>query len=100
MPHRKGRPKTPGSGRKKGIPNKVTESIKRLMLETIFPEARIISEFEFFLTHPDPHLRWKAVELGLAYGFGKPIMPIQPAEDAPLLEVNVSAIPKVHERVN
>ena len=88
----KGRAKT--GGRKKGSPNKVTENIKALMLETVFPRDRIVSEFEFFLKHRDPYLRWKAFELGLAYGFGKPALPVKGTENAPPVHIDISAIPR------
>lgn len=96
-PFKKGRAKT--GGRKAGTPNKATESIKNLLNEKL-SEERLGQMWEFFLTHKDLHYRWKAFELANAYLFGKPVMPIQGAEDAPPILINVSAIPKRRERAD
>jgi hypothetical protein len=96
MEYKKGHKKA--GGRKPGTPNKATENIKNL-LNRLLPEDRLEREWEHHLTHKDPHIRWKAFELANVYLFGKPVQPIQGAEDAPPILINVSAIPKKRERV-
>jgi hypothetical protein len=90
--------RTKTGGRKAGTPNKVTDSIKNL-LNRILPEAVLEKNWNFFLTHRDIAYRWKAHELANAYLFGKPVMPISGAEDAPPILINISAIPRKRERV-
>ena len=94
MAFRKGKPKT--GGRKAGTPNKATAEIK-VLLNRLLPEERLASEWERNLKHKDPHIRWKAFELANAYLFGKPVMPIQGAEDAPPVHIDISAIPRRRE---
>lgn len=89
--------KTPGSGRKPGTPNKVTDSIKAL-LNRLLPEKKLAEEWEYHLAHKDPQIRYKTFELANAYLFGKPVMPIQGAEDAPPVHIDISAIPRKRER--
>lgn len=95
MPKPKGVPKT--GGRKKGTPNKATEGIKDL-LAGLFDDAETKKRWLFFLNHRDIAYRWKAFELYNAYRFGKPVMPIQGAEDAPPIHIDISAIPRKRER--
>jgi hypothetical protein len=99
MPKPKGTPKTPGSGRKKGTPNKITDSIKNLLNE-LFPEARLKQLWEYHLKNEVPSTRYRTFEMANHYLFGKPVMPIQGAEDAPPILINVSAIPKRRERAD
>ena len=96
MAFRKGKPKT--GGRKAGTPNKATTEIKAL-LNRLLPEERLANEWERNLKHKDPQIRWKAFELANAYLFGKPVMPIQGADDAPPVHIDISAIPMKRERV-
>lgn len=93
----KKREKTPGSGRKKGTPNKVTDSIKSL-LNRVLPEAELEKQWRFFLKHADPQIRYKTFELANAYMFGKPVMPISGSEDLPPVHIDISAIPRKRER--
>jgi len=91
------RPKTPGSGRKPGTPNKVTDSIKSL-LNRVLPEAELERQWRFFLKHKDLAIRYKSFELANAYLFGKPVMPIAGAEDMPPVHIDISAIPRKRQR--
>ncbi len=84
-------------GRKPGTPNKVTDSIKNL-LNRLLPEERLAREWEYHLKHRDPQIRYKTFELANAYLFGKPVMPIQGAEDAPPVHIDISAIPMKRKR--
>lgn len=84
-------------GRKAGTPNKATQGIKDLLAE-LFDDAALKKKWEHFLNHADPTLRWKAFELYNAYRFGKPVMPISGAEDAPPVMINISAIPRKRKR--
>jgi hypothetical protein len=96
MPFQKGQPKI--AGRKKGTPNKITESIKNL-LNTLLPEEKFAAQWKHHLEHKDPQIRYKTFELANAYLFGKPVMPIQGAENAPPVHIDISAIPMKRERV-
>jgi hypothetical protein len=96
-PFQKGRAKT--GGRKPGVTNKATDSIKNL-LNALLPEEKLAKEWRHHLNHSDPQIRYKTFELANAYLFGKPVMPIQGAEEAPPILINVSAIPKVRERAD
>ncbi len=84
-------------GRKKGTPNKATEGIKDLLAE-LFDDAETKTRWLKFLNHKDPAIEWKAFELYNGYRFGKPVMPIQGAEDAPPVHIDISAIPRKRER--
>jgi hypothetical protein len=53
MPFQKGKAKT--GGRKRGTPNKATESIKNL-LDRVLPEERLEREWNYYLKHADPHI--------------------------------------------
>src|SRR5271168_5639187 len=97
MPQRKGSPKTPGSGRKKGTPNKVTDSIKAL-LNQLFPEERLKKLWEFHLKTEVPSTRYRTFEMANHYLFGKPVMPISGAEDMPPVHIDISAIPRKRKR--
>jgi hypothetical protein len=90
----KGRAKT--GGRSTGTPNKATESIK-ILLNALLPEERLAREWEHHLKHKDPQIRWKTFELANAYLFGKPVIPIQGAGDAPPVHIDISAIPRRRE---
>jgi hypothetical protein len=91
MPFQKGKEKT--GGRQPGTPNKATAEIK-VLLNRLLPEERLAIEWERNLKHKDPRIRWKAFELANAYLFGKPVMPIQGAEDAPPMHIDISSIPR------
>jgi hypothetical protein len=93
---KKGKKKT--GGRTPGTPNKVTDSIKNL-LNRVLPEVELEKQWRFFLSHEDPQIRYKVFELANAYMFGKPVMPIQGAEDAPPIHINLSCIPWKRKRV-
>jgi hypothetical protein len=93
--YKKGRKKT--GGRQPGTPNKATDSIKNL-LNRLLPEERLEREWNFFLKHADPHIRFEAFKLVNSYLFGKPVMPIHGAEDAPPVHIDISAIPRKRER--
>jgi len=84
-------------GRKKGTPNRVTDSIKQL-LNRVLHEEELEKKWRFFLNHDDAHIRYKAFELANAYMFGKPVMPISGAEDLPPVHIDISAIPMKRER--
>lgn len=96
MPKPKGSPKT--GGRKAGTPNKVTDSIKNLLNE-LFPEARLKTLWEYHLKNEVPSTRYRTFEMANHYLFGKPVMPIQGAEDAPPIKIDISAIPRKRKRV-
>jgi hypothetical protein len=59
-------------GRKKGTRNKVTQSIKDLLL-SLLEDSRNRQEWEYWLKHKDPHYRWEAFKLAQFYMFGKPV---------------------------
>lgn len=84
-------------GRKKGTPNKATEGIKDLLAE-LFDDNQTKERWLKFLDHKDHAIRWKAFELYNAYRFGKPVMPISGAEDAPPVHIDISAIPRKRKR--
>ena len=44
-------------GRKAGTPNKSTEGI-RVLLGRVLPDKRLEKEWEHYLKHGDPHLRF------------------------------------------
>jgi hypothetical protein len=94
---KKGRAKT--GGRSAGTPNKATDSIKNL-LNRLLPEERLAAEWEHHLKHKDQTIRWKAFELANAYLFGQPVKPIQGAEDAPPVHIDISAIPRKRKRAD
>jgi len=96
MPKPKGLPKT--GGRKKGTPNKVTDSIKNLLNE-LFPEARLKRLWEYHLKTEVPSTRYRTFEMVNHYLFGKPAMPIIGSEDQPPVHIDISAIPRKRERV-
>jgi hypothetical protein len=91
-----GQPKT--GGRKAGTRNKATADIK-ILLNTLLPEDQLAKEWLYHLRHKDPQIRYKSFELANAYLFGKPVMPIQGAEDAPPVHIDISAIPRTRKRV-
>lgn len=95
MPKPKGLPKT--GGRKKGTPNKITQSIKDLLNE-LFPEERLKKLWEFHLKNEVPGTRYRTFEMANHYLFGKPAMPIIGSEDAPPVHIDISAIPRKRER--
>jgi hypothetical protein len=96
MEYKKGH--TKAGGRKPGTPNKATESIKNL-LNCLLPEERLARDWNYYLKHADPHIRFEAFKLANSYLFGKPVMPIQGAEDAPPVHIDISAIPMKRKRV-
>src|SRR5271168_3215620 len=96
MPKPKGLPKT--GGRKKGTPNKVTDSIKNLLNE-LFPEARLKRLWEYHLKTEVPSTRYRTFEMVNHYLFGKPAMPISGSEDQPPVHIDISAIPMKRNRV-
>ena len=57
MEYKKGHKKA--GGRKPGTPNKATESIKNL-LNCLLPEERLAREWNYYLKHADPHIRFEA----------------------------------------
>jgi len=95
VPKPKGLPKT--GGRKKGTPNKITQSIKDLLNE-LFPEERLKKLWEFHLKNEVPGTRYRTFEMANHYLFGKPAMPIIGSEDAPPVHIDISAIPRKRER--
>jgi hypothetical protein len=95
VPKPKGSVKT--GGRTKGTANKATDSIK-LLLNRILPEERLAREWEHHLKHKNEMIRYRTFELANAYLFGKPVMPIQGAEDAPPVHIDISAIPRKRQR--
>jgi hypothetical protein len=97
MPHPKGTAKTPGSGRKKGTPNKVTDSLKTL-LNDMFPEERLRKEWEFHLKSDVSSTRYRTFEMANHYMFGKPAVIIIGSEDQPPVHIDISAIPRKRER--
>jgi hypothetical protein len=84
-------------GRKKGTPNKATESIKAL-LNAILPENKLRKQWKHHLEHKDPHIRFETFKLANHYLFGKPAQPIVGDEALPPVEINISAIPRKRER--
>jgi hypothetical protein len=53
-------------GRKKGTPNKATQSIKDLLL-SVLEDSRNRQEWEYWLRHKDRHYRWEAFKLAQFY---------------------------------
>ena len=82
-------------GRKKGTPNKATQSIKDLLL-SVLEDSRNRQEWEYWLKHKDPHYRWEAFKLAQFYLFGKPVQPVASEELAPPIKIDISAIPTRH----
>jgi hypothetical protein len=80
-------------GRKKGTPNKATQSIKDLLL-SVLEDSRNRQQWEYWLKHRDPHYRWEAFKLAQFYMFGKPVQPVAGEEMAPPIKIDISAIPK------
>jgi hypothetical protein len=80
-------------GRKKGTPNKATQSIKDLLL-SVLEDSRNRQEWEYWLKHKDSHYRWEAFKLAQFYMFGKPVQPVASEELAPPIKIDISAIPK------
>src|SRR5271170_2044414 len=97
MPFQKGKGKT--GGRQPGTPNKATESIKNL-LNRLVPEERLEREWNYFLKHADPHIRFEAFKLANSYLFGKPVQPVVGEELAPPIRIDISAIPFRRKRVD
>ena len=85
-------------GRKKGTPNKATQSIKDLLL-SVLEDSRNRQEWEYWLKHKDPHYRWEAFKLAQFYMFGKPVQPVASEELAPPIKIDISAIPTRHVKV-
>jgi hypothetical protein len=96
MPKPKGSPKT--GGRKKGTPNKATDSI-RALLNDLFPEERLKRLWEFHLKTEVSSTRYRTFEMANHYLFGKPATPIIGSEDQPPVHIDISAIPRKRERV-
>jgi hypothetical protein len=86
-------------GRKKGTPNKVTQSIKDLLL-SVLEDSRNRQEWEYWLKRKDLHYRWEAFKLATFYIFGKPVQPVASEELAPPIKIDISAIPTRHVKAN
>ena len=86
-------------GRKPNTPNKVTQSI-RILLNTLLPPERLQKEWDYFLKHKDPQIRFAAFKLAQLYMFGRPSPLPLTQEDAPQQqrepEFDLSAIPTRH----
>ena len=86
-------------GRKPNTPNKVTQSI-RILLNTLLPPERLQKEWDYFLKHKDPQIRFAAFKLAQLYMFGRPSPLPLAQEDAPQQqrepEFDLSAIPTRH----
>jgi hypothetical protein len=69
-PHPKGAPKTPGSGRKKGTPNKKTIALRELMAALsgdVYYQEKLLKDFRTRRVHPSVEVRvWE-------YALGKPM---------------------------
>jgi hypothetical protein len=83
-------------GRKAGTPNKSTEGI-RVLLGRVLPDERLEKEWEHYLKHSDPHLRFEAFKLANSYLFGKPVQPVVGEELTPPIKIDISAIPQYRE---
>jgi len=92
---RKGHKKT--GGRKPGTRNLANGEIKEV-LNGLLPAVELRRRWILFLNHRDTQVKWKAFELANAYLFGKPVMPIQGADDAPPVHIDISSIPRKRER--
>jgi hypothetical protein len=79
-------------GRKAGMPNKSTEGI-RVLLGRVLPDGRLEKEWEHYLRHRNPHLRFEAFKLANSYLFGKPVQPVVGEELLPPIKIDISAIP-------
>jgi len=84
-------------GRKKGTPNKVTDSIKSL-LNSVLPEAELKTQWEYFLAHEDVQIRFESFKLANHYLFGKPVQIVAGSEELPPVHIDISAIPRNRER--
>lgn len=80
-------------GRRKGTPNKASESIKAL-LSRILDEVTLEKMWRAALTSKDKHIRMKAFEMAHRYLYGKPVQPVVGEELAAPIKIDVSAIPK------
>ena len=95
MVFQKGRKKS--GGRKKGTPNRATESIK-CVLNAVLSEQEVAALWKKFLGHKDPHIAFEAFKLANYYMFGKPVAIVAGAEELPPVKIDISAIPMKRER--
>lgn len=93
MPFKKGDKKPAGSGRVRGVPNKVQRDLKSL-LDLRVPDKDLWRRWQEKLDSDDEHISLKALELVLHYRFGKPVQPIVGDAEQPPIQINVSAIPQ------
>ena len=83
-------------GRKPNTPNKVTQSI-RILLNTLLQPERLQKEWDYFLKHKDPQIRFAAFKLAQFYMFGRPSPLLQDAPQQQMEpQVDLSAIPTRH----
>ncbi len=82
-PHEKGAPRTPGSGRKKGTPNKKTVALRELMAALagdVFYQEKLREDFRRRRVHPAVELRvWE-------YAVGSPKQQIEVSADVTMNE--------------
>lgn len=90
MIFQRGREKS--GGRKKGTPNRATESIKNV-LDAVLTEDELVTLWKKFLKHKDTHIAFEAFKLANYYMFGKPGTIATGIEEPPPIKIDISAIP-------
>lgn len=81
-------------GRKKGTPNRATESIKNA-LDALLPEHEFVALWNKFLQHKNPHIAFEAFKLANYYMFGKPVTIVAGAEEPPPITRIIGAFREV-----
>lgn len=83
-------------GRKPGVPNKATASIKDLLNE-LLPREELVRLWKNAIYAKDRSTRMKAFEMANHYLFGKPVLTVGGHEDALPIKIDISAIPQHRE---
>jgi len=79
-------------GRKKGVRNKASASVKDLLAK-VYSEDDFIEDFELLRKSKDDRIRLEILKLALSYQYGKPVQPVVGEELAPPIKIDISAIP-------
>jgi hypothetical protein len=86
-------------GRKKGVRNKASASVKDLLAK-VYSEDDFIEDFELLRKSKDDRIRLEILKLALSYQYGKPVQSVVGEELAPPIKIDISAIPQHRERVS
>ena len=62
-------------GRKKGVRNKASASVKDLLAK-VYSEDDFIEDFELLRKSKDDRIRLEILKLALSYQYGKPVQPV------------------------